>query len=273
MTPHSLLRGSFLAIFILSGVACAAQDLNPPRRAVTLTLEGGVLYGPVDGYLQTPSGGESGTSSPHRPTLHELNIDDAVFYDASLRAQWRHLQLNGGAQIIDLSGSATLTESLVSHGVPFPAGTHVHADNSLNWYHVGTGWTFALADGRIELTPQVDVALLDFSYKLTSPDAGAKRSYSKGAVRLGGEGLWHFNPHLSVGLDGAASLPVSNTPQIATIRGIAQWNIVPHSRGLRPSLFVGGGAEWIDYQDSQTLPNHIHVNFGPLVTGGLKLSF
>src|SRR2546426_471163 len=156
-----------ITLLVFRGARIRAAESEPADPLVTITAEGGVFYGSVGGFLQTPNGGAPGTSSSHRPTLHELGIDDAVLYEAGLRAQ---------------------------------------------------------------------------------------RSYAKAAVRLGVEGAWHFNAPLSLGLDGAASLPLENTPQIATVRGVAQWHLAPRSHWLRPTLFLGAGAEWIDYEDRQQVP-------------------
>jgi hypothetical protein len=276
MKPLDALKafGSLLiTLLVFPGTRIRAAESEPADYPVTITAEGGVFYGSVDGFLQTPHGGAPGTSSSHRPTLHELGIDDAVLYEAGLRAQWGHLEGLGGAQFIDLSGSATLSQSLVNHGVTFPAGARVHADASLDWYRAGLGWRFEWAEPHLELTPRVEVALLGFSSELTTDDARAQRSYAKAAARLGIAGAWHFNEWLSLGLDGAASLPFENTPQIATVRGAAQWHLAPRNRWLRPTLFLGAGAEWIDYEDRQQVPNHIDTTFGPLVTGGLSLAF
>jgi hypothetical protein len=89
-----------------------------------------------------------------------LGIDDAVLYEAGLRVQWGHLEGLVGAQFIDLSGSATLSQSLINHGVTFPVGARVHADASLDWYRAGLGWRFEWAEPHLELTPRVEVALL-----------------------------------------------------------------------------------------------------------------
>jgi hypothetical protein len=42
---------------------------------------------------------------------------------------------------------------------------------------------------------------------------------------------------------------------------------------VRPKLFIGGGAEWIRYEDKQTVPNQFRVDLGPYVTAGLNVAF
>jgi len=256
-------------------IAEALAEVEPeaPSRPIEITVQGSVYFGYANGFLQTPLGGQPGTTSLQRPTLHELNIDDAVFYEGSIRLQWKQLGFYGGYQAIGLDGSGTLTQPLISHGVSFAAGQPFHTDNRLDWFDAGAGWSFFFLDRRLEIFPKAELALLDFSYKLSTPSASTSRSYSKGCLRLGAEATYHFNPALAFKLDGAASIPVSDTPQIATVTGTLYFNLLPHSRRFKPALFAGVGMEWIDYEDNQPVPNHIQVNLGPFVTGGLALSF
>jgi hypothetical protein len=61
-----------------------AAETSGGGDAFRVALEGSFLYGPVEGFLQTPSGGQPGTTSDKRPTLQELDIDRASVGDASL---------------------------------------------------------------------------------------------------------------------------------------------------------------------------------------------
>lgn len=244
-----------------------------PHPALEVSLRGGFQYGPVDGFLQTPQGGNPGSSSPRRPTLDELDIHDAAFYDLLASVQWRHLYLYAGYHPIELEGQAVLSESLVSRNVVFPAGTHVRSENDFNWLCVGAGWKFVFADRRLEFIPKIEYALLDFSYKLSGGGQAVDREYIKACVRLGVESRYRFNRVISVSLDAAASVPISNWPQIAAFTGTIEFALLPGSRRVRPTLFLGGGAQRIAYEDTQELPNHFRVDFGPFVTTGLAISF
>jgi hypothetical protein len=264
---------SVLVLWAFGTASLTAGESEVPPQPIEITLQGSVYFGYADGFLQTPIGGQPGTTSHQRPTLHELNIDEAVFYEGSVRWQRKDLGFYAGYHTIGLDGSGTLTQPLVSHGVSFAAGEPFHTNNRLDWYDAGAGWSFFFMNRRLEVFPKADFAVLDFSYKLSTPSANTSRSYAKGCVRLGAEGSYRFTSALSFKLDGAASLPLSNTPQIATLAGTFHLDLLPHRRRLKPALFAGGGMEWIDYEDNQQVPNHIHVNLGPFVTGGLALSF
>jgi hypothetical protein len=248
-----------------------ADDAEEPN-AFDFTVGASALYGRLSGYLQVPLGGNSGTSSPRRPTLRELGIADEAFYEVAGRFRWQHLAVLAGYTGLEPSGSGTLSEPLVSHGVDFAAGSPFHASTSLNVANVGAGWVFDFAEPRLELVPKVEYALLDFSYDLRSPGAQASRAYRTGAARLGAEGVLRLDHGFALELDGAASLPIAHMAQLAGVTGRVSW-AAPAVGPLRATLFVGCGARWIDFKDSQTLPNHIHVTTGPLATGGLTISF
>lgn len=238
-----------------------------------VTVGGFVNYGPVEGFLQTPKGGDVGTSSSRRPTLDELGINNTVFYDLELAVDWRRVQFYAGYQAISLKGDATLSDPLTSHGLFFPAGDAVNSKTDFDWWRVGVGWKFDLLDDRLEIMPKGEFVLLDFNYNLSDSAQKAKRSYSKDTVRLGVDTHYRINRVISLSLSLEGALPISDMPQIGNITGGVEFDLLPDNRHIRPKLFIGGGAEWINYEDKQTLPNHFRVDLGPYVTGGLKIQF
>src|SRR5882672_1866577 len=267
------LRRVEIAVFLLVACGLHAAEEEPDRGGLGVNLGGNFHYGPVDGFLQTPAGGNPGSSSHHRPTLDELDIHDAVFYDVVGSIDWHRLRLFAGYEAISLDGDSVLAQSLVSRDVTFPAGTAVRSSTELNWLRVGAGWKFDFADQHLELVPKAELALLDFSYQLSGGGQGVSRSYAKGCVRLGLESRYRFNRTVSLSLEAAASLPLSNTPQIAVLSGGFQFDPLPATWRYRPTFFVGGGAQRIEYEDNQELPNHFRIDMGPFVTAGLGFSF
>ena len=271
-TTVIMLRRLILSSVLLTTFALrAAEDYE--RVSETFSFRGSYQYGAVEGFLQTPAGGEPGTSSSKRPTLKELDIDNAGFYDVAALVHWRRLGFYAGYEGIGLDGDSVLNETLISRGVTFPAGTSVHSKVDLNWLRAGVGWKFELANHRLELFPKADFALLDFSYKLNGGGEAVDRSYSKGCFRVGMEGKYRCFGPVSLRLDAEASVPISNTPQIAVFTGDVEFDLLRHSKRFHPTVFVGGGWQRIEYEDNQTLPNHIKADFGPFVRAGLGLSF
>jgi hypothetical protein len=250
-----------------------AEDGEPSDSPITVTIQGSANFGAISGFLQTPTGGRPGSSSKQRPTFEELGINDAWFYDARLDLQWHRLRLYGGYQFVRLDGSATLGQPLVSRGVSFAAGEGVNSHNQLDWSRIGAGWKFRFLDDRLEVVPEAEFALFNFGYSLSGRSESVIRDYVKGAARLGVETTYNFSRFVSLSLDGGGSLPLPNTPQIAVLAGRVNFRLLSSSHRVNPKLFVGGGMEWIDYQDDQRLPNHIKAEIGPFIGGGLMLGF
>src|SRR5438045_9224370 len=110
------------ALLIWSVVAMKAADepiLEKPKP-FEISVQRSFSYGFVDGFMQVPAGGKPGSSTPNRPTFHELNIDDGGFYDTRLNLRWRQFEFFGGYQAMDFDSSGTLWRSLVRHSQTFP---------------------------------------------------------------------------------------------------------------------------------------------------------
>jgi len=264
---------AFVCACILATAFGAAAQIDAPEKRFELSAQASVNYGPADGFMQIPAGGNPGSSTAGRPSFHDLKIDDALFYDTRLDVRWCHLDVFGGYQAMDFDSSGTLARPLVSRSINFGSGTPFSTSDSFDWFRVGVGWKFELLDRKLEIMPKIDVAVLDFSYRLSSPSAEVSRSFTKGAGRLGLEAVYRFTPRLALKVDGAASIPVSNTPQIATVTATANFDLLSHPAPVRPSVFLGLGFQRIDYEDNQPLPNHIRVDTGPFVTAGVAVSF
>jgi hypothetical protein len=129
------------------------------------------LYGPVSGSLQTPSGGEVGTTSEGRPTLGELGIDDVPMVDFGIDVRLAGNGFYAGGRLIHLRGDGTLPTDLLSQARTFPAGRVVEAAAAFDWYRLGYSRHFLLPWGsrRIDLAPSVGAALLTYDFDLTSP--------------------------------------------------------------------------------------------------------
>jgi hypothetical protein len=90
-------------------VRAAPRDDVPSLRA-----DVDYLYGPVHGRLQTPAGGNPGTTSHARPTLAELGINRASQVDVGVKGGWGNHQIYGGYRFFRVSGDATLDQALIS---------------------------------------------------------------------------------------------------------------------------------------------------------------
>jgi hypothetical protein len=267
------MRRGVLISFLLIGSVASGQETVTNQLPFEAILSASGNYGPADGFLQTPVGGKPGTSSFHRPTFHELNINDTAFLDAGVLFRWHQLGFLGGYQLIRFDESGTLGEGLISHGSTFPAGDSFKTRDRFDWFRAGAGWQFDLLDHRLALFPKVEMAFLDFSYKLSGQTSAADRAYIKGSVRLGVQATYHLNQRWSLDLDGAAAIPISNTPQVADVLSTLHFELFRAPHVFKPNIFLGAGWERIDYEDNQPLPNHVRAELGPFVRAGLAASF
>jgi hypothetical protein len=273
-----------------------ANIIAPPAgpatddREFTLSVAGTFLYGSASGYVQTPSGGEPGTTSKERPKFSEIGIDNASIGDGQLTATFGEQQRNEvyvGGQFIRLSGSDTLGSDLVSHGVTFPAGSHVSSDVQLDWYRVGYRYRLDLNDvtalcgiptnpglDDFSLYPSVGGAFLNFDYRLDGPGGQrASRSYIKGNVQFGLELEWRPNRGpFSVTLGGLAAPNFSSLPGIYYEELAAHYRFLD-TRKVDATATLGVALEQMDYEDNQRVSNHIHADFGPLLVAGVELKF
>src|SRR3954470_8578603 len=235
-----------ISIVALTGVLARNIALAQDQGDWRFSLRGAYLYGSVDGYVQTPSGGEPGTTSSRRPKLDEIGIDDASIYDVSGIAAWRREEIYAGAQIIQMSGSDTLASTLISQGRTFAAGTHVSSDVDLDWYRVGYRHRFSLGGEASDWTlwPSVGVAVWDFQYRLSGGGVAADRSYIKANVQFGLEAEWRPNRgRFAIDAAVLAGPPIVDTwPQIYTEQIVASYRLLDGDRAAL-DLFAGVALE------------------------------
>lgn len=254
----------------------SAQTIHdvPPPDPLHFFGDATFLYGRVSGFLQIPSGGVRGTTGRDRPRLGEIGIHDAPIGDFSVGADFNLNQLYAGGQIIDLTGSTTLSNGLVSHGVVFPAGTHVSSTVDLNWVKFGYRRAFPLGDSDFTLLPSAGGDLLLFDYRLRGSGVGdASRNFTHVGPQLGLEVDWRPNQGPFTLSAGAAGFPlITGIPSINVASAIGNWRFVDTPQ-FTFDAYVGVQWEEIWFKDSQRVSNHISAEFWPTGLVGVRLRF
>jgi hypothetical protein len=274
----------FIGLLIYCGVEqqALAGSIEESREAIKedalrVEVSAGLQYGSIDGFLQTPSGGNQGTTSHKRPTFDELGINTVLSFDGSLNAHYKMHTLIAGAQLNRFSENSILHDPLISRNISFPANSEVASDIRLDWYRFGYLYTFDLSPKNHKKTffisPGIDIALLDFHYELKGhEDQHVDRAYKKGALRLLCNIDWKIIEGLDLQARASGSLPISNTPSIINLSLAAEKHLFSKS-GITGSVYLGVAYEKIEYEDNQDVPNHIKAEMWPLVSTGLKLQF
>lgn len=233
------------------------------------------LYGPVDGHVQTPAGGNPGTTSSHRPSLEEVGIDNASAGDFWANLSRGHHGLYFGGQLIRLSGDSTLDNALVSQNITFPAGSPVTADVQLDWYRFGYRYLFQHDFGgrTIDFYPSIGATLLDFHYTLSSPGIDqVDRSYSKVGAQVGLGVTCPLTKRLSLTGQVLVPVPLSHAPEILSAQVAVKYQFLQR-RDLSVSGLLGVDYERISYTDGQSVPNDIKADLGPMAVVGLEIRF
>lgn len=251
---------------------------RPWPCCVKIEAEAFVRAGPVRGFLQTPNGGQPGTTSPRRPSLSETGADGAGEAGLRIRAIYRRSELFLEGSGLSFGGDDLLGQDLVSQGSDFPAGTFVDSRSGLSLFRLGYRYRFDVRTGSrggLQIRPGIGVTGLGVGYRLDGANgARADRSY------------FHMAPHIdlalewrpcvtsrwwlsgSVGQTLTCLLPDSNQMNMfdANLR-------VNFDFARRWTAFLETGYRYIDWRDDQTVQNHIHVEYGPFIGAGLGFRF
>ena len=270
-------RSLFVATLAALSSGCAPTWVRTPvETGVHGSVAAALRYGSLDGFAQTPAGGTPGTTSRNRPTLDEVGIHEAIAGEADLHLGWGADALFVDAVPMRVSGDRRLGSELTSHGTTFPAGVTAHAHFHFDQYRIGyehqfrwrneSGTTFSVA-------PAVGLVLFAFDYTLTAaPDLSAARSYVQAAPQIGVSSAWHPEGRftLSGAVLGWPALPTDLATVSVRLTGeYALWQQPPYSAAAT----LGIGYDYTDFEDSQRVPNHVHVDDGPLLLAGMKLAF
>lgn len=239
-----------------------------------LVFDASGSYGSISGYTQTPLGGVPSSTSDKRLKFDELGIDTMTMVNLSLSGGVGPHSIYGAAHLVDVSGKDTLDEKLIFHGGEYPAGMRVKSDINLSWYEIGYQYNiyFGREQMKFSIAPTVAFALWDFKVELESNGAKNSRSYIQWTPRVGPEFAWSPVKRFSISGKAIASLPFNNLPHIYAVRLTGKYNFMNIDR-LKILLFMGVEYDQIDSEDSQTEPNHVKANMGPLGLFGAEIKF
>jgi hypothetical protein len=263
-----------------ASAASADEEPRPPLLRIAAT---GWLAS-LEGHLQTPSGGQAGTTTPGRPSLEEIGLgglQGLPTVDLQLRIARTH-EIHVGYVHIDVSGSALLDDALISQGVVFPAGSPVKSALDLPFVRIGyrAHW-LSWNPGSWHIAPEAGIAGFDFGYRLDSPSVSGSvdRGYSAVFAYLGFlaerplVGRLGFESEVfgSAGINGVSYAELDLRLVYDFVR----------DRRVGLSGLLGLRGLWLYRKDGQTpVPNEIDVRVGAFSTdpwagfyAGLRLEF
>ncbi len=148
----------------------------------------------------------------------------------------------------------------------------------LDWYRFGYRHRFSFQyskgdESTLSLMPAVGAVLFNFAYELDGTEGrSVARAFTKGAPHVGLQTEWNPKGPFSLAAGVLSSLPFSSLPLILSVELTGRYQL--WGQANRGGLaFLGIGYDRIDFEDSQTFPNHIEIDMGPLLLLGLEVSF
>ena len=263
----------------LASISQTPDQTSPDHREVDrfrVDLDFHFMFGQAEGFLQTPSGGEPGTTDPNRPTLDEIGIDHASIYDIGLALALDQHIITVGGQLIRLDGNATLSQELFTQSTLFSAGSRVDSKVKLDWYRFGYQYEFRFdlpSGDQFRFAPAVQGVLLDFHYELDSPGLTVNRAYAKGGLQIGATAQWLSTGPFSLEAGLFWGVPIENMVEIFSFQIIGKYQLWGDSQGNGGAAYLGLAFETIDYLDSQRIPNNLDVTLGPMLVAGVQIRF
>lgn len=260
----------FAALALLSGCARpggftqAAAGEPACRPCFEVRAEAEVRAGTVSGFVQTPKGGQPGTTSPRRPTFDELGVDTAWAPSADLRLAWRRHRLHVGATWWVLHGDETLREDLLTHADAYTAGTSLSSSTELLATSLAYGYAFDLGrrPGQAVFTPSLGVFGYVLSYEVSGAGQSSPRDFSAFSPMLETDLAWYPGGRIHVSsqtrwvLDDLLGLSSPTTVYEGALR-------LHFDLWRDGNLFVSVGATHIEHHDEQTVPNDAEFTIAP----------
>jgi hypothetical protein len=271
-----------LLVSAVCGAGCAGRPgalvgRGEPAHVsgLDLRVRAEVRAGPVvGGFVQTPIGGQPGTSSPGRPTFDELDVSSAIAPSTDLRfAFGRHRVRLGGTYWI-LHGEDTLRDDLVTHGDSYTAGALLSSDTEFLSSWLGYGYAFALGatPGRLTLTPGVGLYMHSQRYEVSGAGLSSTRDFNVPSPMFDTELIWHPGGRMHVSgelrlvLDEALGFSSPTTVIDAAVRlHLDLWRDA--------NVYLGMGYSYVEHFDEQPMPNHSEIEVAPWFSLGFEARF
>lgn len=249
-------------------------DDGKVRFEFTAKLRGGL----VEGQLQTPKGGAADTTSPKRPTLDELDVNTAPSYGARLGVLWRRHRLFVDFEQIHLDGTGTLSETLISQGDTYPAGTRVRSTTFVDRGTVGYRFAFTLPlceAGCLELAPGLGYSVFGFRYRIRGDNGqNAHRFYTDYVPHL--DLGWRWRPArggkiwFSGEIRQSVAFVLKDNRRTDLFEAFARMH---YDLSRRVDVFLGVGHQHMFKKDGQPTPNRPHIDFTPFFEAGITVRF
>jgi len=244
----------------------ALTQAKPSSLQAFFSLENNLAV--VKGYSQIPQGGSVGSSSFERPSFKEIGIYHENFYRIAGGVQYEGYYVSLQHQRLAPHGERVLNNDLFTHNKFIPAGRTFSMDIQYDWYVGEIGKQFDIY--LFQFSPFLQANWLRYHYAFSALPQQSTRSFSLGGVTVGGDLRFYITKQLSTEVKAAVTVPLSRL-KIRTAQVDLRYDISV-TRHFLITPTCGIRFTYLDYQDRQTLPNHIHYEGWPAVSVGFVVA-
>jgi len=234
-----------------------------------LGLSGYYAFSNIDGFQQTPKGGQVGSTSPRRPNYDELHIRSNSDMQLGVALGYNDFQLELDYLPIHLDGETILSPSLITHDISLSTGRYfaAHVDDEL--YSLRLSYVHAMCT-KWQIQPKLNVHWLSHDYHFESIPFSSTRAFAASGISLGLQSDYHLTSQwlLSANLD--IAVPVSNLDVYQAKLAIG-YQYFHSNFTLIPTLSL----EWheVRFKDNQTIPNYLKYSAFPTIALGVKIGW
>jgi hypothetical protein len=232
-----------------------------------ITANGG--YDQITGLAQTPKGGQPGTTTLDKPTFADLGIHHAGTWELGLGIDHHGYVAQLQYRKLGARGSKTLNQDLITHDRLITAGNQFHLQVDYDWSSLGIGK--AIPFYGFVLTPMLAANWIWYEYDYHSIPAASNRAFTFfggtfGAILRKDWQRWGF--------DLEAKLPIpANNVQLYTFKAGIDYQLFQSVHHIRELPRLSVECLRVDYEDEQTIPNHIRYQVAPGLLAGLTVIF
>ncbi len=228
-------------------------------------------------FIQTPLGGGIGSSDVARPTLLELGNNVVEIRDSRWQqSSWKHASILEGYNAINLLSSTQLQQPLITYGQHLATKTKLKSSVQLNWPYLRIIFS-TLKFGSVRFTPQLELAMMDFDYKIITSAIRVGRHYHHLTLRGGATITLQLTPNSSITFGGLMSLPILD--ELNIISEALTFDLSDNLSGdltkkagtnKNQGFTIGLQQLRLDFEDKQDMPNHLYFDSGAApIVGGL----
>ncbi|MFI4936998.1 MAG: hypothetical protein ACHQJ6_00625 [Candidatus Berkiellales bacterium] len=256
-----------ILLFCLFFCATAAQ-VNASWQGFIFANTG---YGQLSGLAQTPKGGSPGTTRFNRPTFDEANIKHNIINELAAGIDYCDYFAVLDYRQQHVHGNKILTEDLITHAKFIPQGSPFNMHIQYDWIAMWLGKAFSFNQNQSIVSPFLAGNWIKYQYDFVAPSAQSGRHFSISALTAGIAIEHYFDDRFSLDAMGQLTMPINNVRIYDATVGVNYHFVVSPHLILSPRL--GLLATYINYEDEQTVPNHIQYRAKPHGMLGLTAKF